>query len=92
VGSFAGARLTRLVAPGALRRAFAGFVLAMAAWILVREGSLVLETSAAALPKTLPQILFALAMLGVGIMAGRASRAGRAGDGTRHEVEQGGGI
>jgi len=91
-GSFAGARLTRVVPPASLRRAFAGFVLAMAAVILVREARLVLETGAAALPTTLPQLLFALAMLGVGLMAGRASRGPRAGDASRYEYEDGAGI
>jgi uncharacterized membrane protein YfcA len=91
-GSFAGAKLTRLVHPSSLRRAFAGFVLLMAAWILVREANLVLETGAAALPRTLPQLLFALAMLGVGILAGRASRGSRASDGSRFEYEEGAGI
>jgi uncharacterized membrane protein YfcA len=37
-GSFAGSRLVRVVEPVSLRRAFAGFVLAMAVVILVREG------------------------------------------------------
>jgi hypothetical protein len=75
-GSFVGARLTRLVEPGSLRRVFAGFVLAMAVVILVREGSLVAQAGASALPRTLPQIFFALLMLGVGVAAGRVSRAG----------------
>jgi hypothetical protein len=92
VGSFAGSRLTRLVHPSALRRSFAGFVLAMAAVILVREASLVLQAGEAALPKTLPQLFFALAMLGVGVVAGRASRGSRAPDGSSHEVEEGAGI
>jgi hypothetical protein len=91
VGSIAGARLTRLVAPASLRRAFAGFVLAMAAGMLAREGRLLLEAGSAALPKTLPQLLFALAMLGVGLVAGRASRGPR-GPGARYEYEEGAGI
>ncbi len=92
-GSFAGSRLTRLVAPGSLRRAFAVFVLVMAAAILLREASLVLRTGAAALPKSLPQLLFALAMLGVGIVAGRASRTSRVGGGgSRQRYEEGAGI
>lgn len=73
-GSFAGSRLTQLVPPSSLRRAFAGFVLVMAAMILVREANVVLRTGAAAMPTTLPQLFFALAMLGVGIVAGRVSR------------------
>jgi uncharacterized membrane protein YfcA len=91
-GSFAGARLTRVLSPTSLRRAFAGFVLVMAAVILVREGRLVLETGSAALPTTLPQLLFALAMLGIGLAAGRASRVPRATDGADHEVDEGAGI
>jgi len=73
-GSFGGARLSRVVPPGAVRRAFAVFVLAMAAFILTRESALLLRTSAEALPSTLPQLLFALFMLGVGIAAGRGTR------------------
>jgi uncharacterized membrane protein YfcA len=75
-GSFLGTRLTRRVEPGSLRRSFAGFVLVMAVLILLREGSLVAQTGAAALPRTLPQIFFAALMLGVGVAAGRVSRAG----------------
>lgn len=86
-GSFAGARLGRLVSPDSLRRAFAGFVLAMAALILVREANTLLRTSAAALPRSLPQILFAVAMFAVGILAGRASRGAGAGDGAVSGVE-----
>lgn len=91
-GSLAGARLTRVVPPTSLRRAFAGLVLAMAAVILVREARLVLETGAAALPATLPQLLFALAMLGVGLAAGRASRGRRTPDGLHGEFDEGAGI
>ncbi len=74
-GSFAGSRLARVVDPTSLQRAFAGFVLTMASIILVREGALVASTATAALPTTLPQMLFAVAMLGLGVFAGRASRA-----------------
>ncbi len=91
-GSFAGAALTRLLPPSSLRRAFAGFVLVMACVILVREANLVLQTGAAALPKTLPQLLFALVVLAIGILAGRASRGPGATGGTRHEVDEGAGI
>jgi hypothetical protein len=58
-----------------VRRAFAGFVLVMGAFILVREGALVARAAGEALPHTLPQLLFALAVLGIGIAAGRASRS-----------------
>jgi uncharacterized membrane protein YfcA len=91
-GSFAGTRLTRLVHPSSLRRAFAGFVLAMAMVILVREGSLVVQAGAAALPSTLPQLVFALAMLAVGVLAGRASRGSGARGASDDEVEEGAGI
>ncbi len=91
-GSFTGSRLSRLVPPSSLRRAFAGFVLLMAAVILVREGNLVLQTGASAVPTTLPQLLFALAMLGTGIFAGRASRGSRPADFTSIEHEGGTGI
>jgi uncharacterized membrane protein YfcA len=74
-GSFVGSALTRRVAAASLRRAFAAFVLAMGAFILVREGALVLRTAGEALPRTLPQLLFALAMLAIGIAAGRTSRS-----------------
>jgi uncharacterized membrane protein YfcA len=73
-GSFAGSALARAVPPAGLRRAFAGFVLVMAVTILLREGALVAATAAAALPRTLPQLLFAGVMLGLGLAAGRASR------------------
>jgi uncharacterized membrane protein YfcA len=73
-GSFAGTRLARRVDPASLRRAFAGFVLAMACVILVREGTLVAAAVGGALPSNLPQILFAVVMLVLGVVAGRASR------------------
>jgi uncharacterized membrane protein YfcA len=91
-GSFLGSRLTLLVQPGQLRRGFAGFVLAMAAVILVREGNLLLSTGAEALPRSLPQLVFALGVLVVGVLAGRASRSSGAADIARVEYETGGGI
>ena len=72
-GTFAGARLARRVDPARLRRAFAGFVLVMGATILVREGALLARTLGAALPETWPQVVFALFLLGLGIVTGRAS-------------------
>jgi uncharacterized membrane protein YfcA len=45
-GSFAGSRLTHLVEPDSLRRAFAVFVLVMAAVILVREVGLAVRAGA----------------------------------------------
>lgn len=78
-GSLLGSALTRRLAPGPLRRAFAAFVLAMSAFVLVREGAVVLRTVGDALPRSLPQLLFALAMLGVGVAAGRSSRSAGSG-------------
>jgi uncharacterized membrane protein YfcA len=91
-GSFAGSRLTRVVEPGSSRRAFAGFVLVMAAFILMREGRLVLEAGTAALPATLPQVAFAAAMLVVGVVAGRVSRGPAASAHPELQFEQGEGI
>lgn len=76
-GSFVGARLAHAVEPARLRRAFAGFVLVMGAAVLAREGAAVAETARAALPDTLPQLLFAVVMLAVGVGVGRASRPAR---------------
>jgi len=73
-GSLAGSRLTHVVDPATLRKAFAGFVVVMGTLILWREGSLVVRTAGAALPATLPQLVFALVMLAIGIFAGRVSR------------------
>lgn len=73
VGSFAGSGLATLVEPDSLRRGFAGFVMAMACFILVREGALVAATLSPALPTTWPQMVFAVLMLGLGVLAGRGS-------------------
>jgi uncharacterized membrane protein YfcA len=83
VGSFAGSRLATLVEPDSLRRAFAGFVMAMACFILVREGALVAATLSPALPTTWPQMVFAFLMLALGVLAGRGSK--RASD-LHHEI------
>lgn len=91
LGSLAGTRLAHVVDPGSLRRAFAGFVLAMALFILVREGSLVAQTAGEALPSSLPQLAFALFMLIVGAVAGRISRGPAAGAGEL-SFERGEGI
>jgi len=74
-GSFAGAAFAKRVNPASLRRAFAGFVLAMAAVILVREVDRWASDALAALPRTGPQLVFAVLILGAGIIAGRASRS-----------------
>jgi uncharacterized membrane protein YfcA len=78
-GSFVGSWLASRVSPDSLRRAFAGFVMTMACLILVREGTLVVSTLAPALPATWPQVVFAGAMLALGVLTGRSSkRAARA--------------
>jgi hypothetical protein len=73
-GSFVGTYLAHRINPTSLRRAFAGFVLVMAAFILVRETDAWLATARAAIPSSAPQIIFALFVLAIGIAAGRASR------------------
>lgn len=77
-GSFGGARFARRVDPASLRRAFAGFVLAMAAVIFVRETDAWIAAARSAAPTSGPQLVFVLFVLGVGIIAGRASRGGGA--------------
>jgi hypothetical protein len=73
-GSFVGSALATKINPASLRRAFAVFVLAMAAFILVREVDVWIKTAQEALPGTTPQIVFAVLMLAVGIAAGRVTR------------------
>jgi uncharacterized membrane protein YfcA len=92
VGSIGGAALAHRVAPASLRRAFAGFVLAMGATILLREGAAVAEAAAAALPHTAPQVLFVLVAVAAGVMAGRASQRGGQASGAPRTFEQGEGI
>jgi uncharacterized membrane protein YfcA len=89
VGSFAGTRLARVVEPAQLRKGFASFVLVMAAAILIREGALVAEAASAALPRTLPQIFFAVVMLALGIVLGRSPKPTRE-DKSRELVYYGG--
>ncbi len=91
-GSALGSRLGQRVDPNALRRAFASFVLAMAVLILAREGALVVQTLAPALPASLPQLAFALALLAVGLAAGRASRRPPAAEGQAELFQGGEGI
>lgn len=90
-GAFAGVALARRTDPTRLRRAFAGFVLVMGGAILLREGALLVRTLALALPGTVPQLVFTLFLLGIGLAAGRASTwASR-----RHDellFQEGGGI
>ena len=91
-GSFVGSRLAHVVEPGQLRRAFAAFVLVMAVLILVREGRLVLEMTREALPRTLPQIVFAVLMLAIGAAAGRVTRGGIDADVPEPTFQEGEGI
>jgi uncharacterized protein len=74
-GSFVGSAFAKRVNPASLRRAFAGFVLAMAALILVREVDRWASDALAALPRSGPQLVFAVLLLAAGIAAGRASRS-----------------
>lgn len=74
VGSFFGSYLANRIDPASLRRAFAMFVAVMAVFILVREADQWVSTAEAALPSSVPQIVFALIMLGIGIAAGRVTR------------------
>jgi uncharacterized protein len=93
-GVFPGAWLAPRVAPAKLRRAFAAFVMALAAVILARESAVWLATARSALPGTLPQAIFALVVLGIGVAAGRATQ--RAGglplSPSEEEYERGAGI
>lgn len=73
-GSFIGSRAAALVEPDSLRRAFAAFVMAMACFILIREGTLLAETLSPALPSTWPQVAFAIVLLALGVLAGRISK------------------
>jgi uncharacterized membrane protein YfcA len=91
-GSFLGSRLTHVVEPGQLRRAFAVFVLVMAVLILVREGRLVIEMASEALPRSLPQIVFAVLMLAIGAIAGRVTRGGIDADVPEPTFQEGEGI
>jgi len=74
VGSFMGSHLANRVDPASLRRAFAVFVATMAVFILVREADVWVSTAQSALPGSVPQIVFAVIMLTIGIAAGRATR------------------
>jgi uncharacterized membrane protein YfcA len=73
-GSFLGSHLAHRVDPASLRRSFAAFVGVMAAFILVREAHVWIDSAREALPSSAPQLVFALVMLGIGIAAGRVSR------------------
>jgi uncharacterized membrane protein YfcA len=91
-GSVAGAALARRTNPAQLRRAFAGFVLVMAALILVREADVWVRGAIAALPQSIPQLAFAALVLGIGVAAGRASRAAPGDRWLERGFEEGAGI
>jgi uncharacterized membrane protein YfcA len=91
-GSLLGSRLAHVVDPAALRKSFAGFILVMGVLILGREGRLVVQTAAAALPATLPQLFFAVVMLAIGIFAGRVSRGAGGDTAQQTTFDQGEGI
>lgn len=73
-GSFVGARLGQRIAPGRIRRVFASFVLVVAVFVLVRETDTWLGTARTALPSSVPQLVFVVLALGVGVAMGRVSR------------------
>ena len=75
-GSIAGARFARRVDPASLRKAFAGFVLAMATLILVRETPTWIGAARDALPHSGAQLVFVMLVLAAGISAGALNAAG----------------
>jgi len=91
-GSFLGTAFARRVDPARLRRAFAGFVLTMAAVILVREADQWAQSAREALPHSAPQLVFAMFVLGAGIAAGRASRSAGSDPLVERGYEEGAGI
>jgi len=91
-GSFVGTYLAHRVNPTSLRRAFAGFVLAMATVILVREVDAWLGTARAALPTSVPQLIFALVVLAIGVATGRVYRKSATDPLPDSAFEQGAGI
>jgi len=91
-GSFIGTYLAHRINPTSLRRAFAGFVLAMATLIIVREVDTWLVTARAALPASVPQLVFALVVLAIGIATGRVYRKAATDPVPDGAFEQGAGI
>jgi len=91
-GSLIGARLARRVDPARVRNAFAVFVLAMAALIIAREIDTWRSTAQAALPGSIPQVIFAVGALALGIAAGRFTRSGGSHPLAEHGHEGGSGI
>jgi uncharacterized membrane protein YfcA len=91
-GSFLGAGLAHRVDPAALRRAFALFVVAMACVIFVREAEAWVAVARTAVPQSIPQLLFVLVALGIGIAAGRVSLRVRADPLSERFFSEGAGI
>jgi uncharacterized membrane protein YfcA len=91
-GSFLGSRFARRVDPTSLRRAFAGFVAAMAVFILVREADAWIASARDALPSTAAELVFALFMLAIGVAAGRGSRRGESDPLADRAFSEGAGI
>ncbi len=91
-GSLVGARLALRVDPASLRKGFAVFVFAMAIFVMARETETWLATARAAVPRSAAQLGFALVMLGIGLVAGRASRRAGGAPFAESAFEQGGGI
>lgn len=91
-GSFLGSWLADRIDPGSLRRAFAGFVLAMAVVIFVRETDAWIATARSAAPSSVPQLVFVLFVLVVGVAAGRVSRRGGADPLAERVFSEGAGI
>jgi len=91
-GSFAGSQLAHRVDPASLRRGFAVFVLVMAVVIFARETDTWLAAARAAAPGSIPQLVFVLLVLGIGIVAGRVSRRAGGDAATDHAFRDGAGI
>jgi uncharacterized membrane protein YfcA len=92
LGSFAGSQLADRIDPGALRRAFAVFVLSIAAFIVARETDGWVATARQAAPQSVPQLVFVLGVLAFGIAAGRISRRGGADPLGESALTEGAGI
>lgn len=91
-GSLVGVRLARQVDPTSLRRAFAGFIVVMAAIICAREAETWLATARAALPSSFPQLVFAIGVLAIGVASGRVSRRTSGDPFSTHVFTEGDGI
>lgn len=70
-GSWLGARLGFRIDPNSLRKGFAGFVLALAAVMVVREANAWAAIAWTAFPSSVPQLVFLLIVLMIGVASGR---------------------